>query len=118
VIQILKQMEYNIIATVAKGKLRDENYKLLLPLLKPKLAQHQKLRWYFEMDDFEGWGLHAFWKDVKFDIRHANRFERVAMIGDKKWEEWMTKSMFPFTSAEVQCFSPDQKEEALRGIKS
>ena len=117
-LQILKESEGNLIATVASGKLTVADYDQLLPLLKTKLAQHQKIRWYFEMNAFEGWELKAFWEDVKFDLSHANDFEKVAMVGDKQWEEWMTKTMHPFTNAEIKYFPLSQKEVALQWIKS
>lgn len=105
-------------ATKATNKLIQTDYDKLLPLLKDKLRQHDKIRWYFEMEDFDGWELKAFWEDVKFDVKHANDFDKVAMVGEKKWEEWMTDLMKPFTSAEVRYFDISQGEEAITWIKS
>ena len=117
-IQILEQTPDNIIATKATGKLTEADYNKLLPLLNNKIEQYRKIRWYFEMADFDGWELKAFWEDVKFDTKHANDFDKVAMVGEKKWEEWMTDLMKPFTSAEVKYFDSSQKEEAMQWIKS
>ena len=117
-IQILEQSKNNLIATKATGKLTEDDYNLLLPVLYEKLKQYPKLRWYFEMEDFDGWQLKAFWKDAKFDMKHANDFEKVAMVGEKKWQEWMTDLMKPFTSAELKYFDLSQTQEAMRWIKS
>ena len=117
-IQILEQTEGNIIATKATEKLTEADYSKLLPLLNNKLKQYEKIRWYFEMEDFEGWKPKAFWEDVKFDARHANDFDKVVMVGEKKWEEWMTDLMKPFTSAEIKYFDISQREEAMKRIKS
>jgi hypothetical protein len=117
-IQILEQTEGKVIATKATEKLTEADYHKLLPLLNNTVAQYKKIRWYFEMEDFEGWELKAFWEDVKFDAKHANDFEKVAMVGEKKWEEWMTDLMKPFTSAEIKYFDELQKGEAMEWIKS
>ncbi|MCM4159288.1 STAS/SEC14 domain-containing protein [Antarcticibacterium flavum] len=117
-LQILEQTEGNLIATRATGNLTEADYDKLLPRLKNIVEKYQKIRWYFEMEGFEGWKPKAFWKDLKFDIHHANDFEKVAMVGDKKWEEWMTDLMKPFTSAEVKYFATTKKIEAVKWINS
>lgn len=116
-LQILEQTQDNIIATKATAKLTQRDYEKILPLLNDKLNKYPKIRWYFEMEDFEGWEAKAFWEDVKFDSKHANDFDKVAMVGEKKWEEWMTDLMQPFTAAEVKYFNTSQKEEAIKWIK-
>ncbi|WP_339750792.1 STAS/SEC14 domain-containing protein [Algoriphagus yeomjeoni] len=116
-LQILEQTENNIIATKASGKLTEVDYKKLLPLLKNALDKHSKIRWYFEMVDFEGWELKAFWEDVKFDAKHANDFDKVAMVGEKMWEEKMSDLMGFFSSAKVKYFDISDKEAALKWIK-
>ena len=117
-IQILEQTQGNIIATRATEKLTEADYDKILPLVKNLITQHQKIRWYFELDDFEGWDSKALWEDIKFDVSHANDFEKVAIVGEKKWEEWMTQGMKPFTSADVKYFDTTKKKEAKNWIKS
>ncbi len=117
-IQILGQTSGNIIATKATEKLTEADYNKLLPILNNILKQHSKFRWYFEMENFDGWELKTFWEDVKCDARHANEFEKVAMVGKKKWEKWMADLMTLFASAEVRYFDLSQKEEAMQWIKN
>jgi hypothetical protein len=38
------------------------------------------------------------------------------MVGEKKWQEWMTDLMKPFASAQVHFFESDDKEEAKKWI--
>ena len=117
-IQILGETENNLVATKAIEKLTKTDYNKILPVLVDKLKQHEKIRWYFEMEDFKGWELKAFWEDVKFDMHHANDFEKIAMVGEKRWQEWMAKAMKPFTSAEIKYFDLDDKDAAMNWIKS
>lgn len=117
-IQVLEHSEGRIIAAKAIKKLTKTDYDKLLPLLISKLKQFPKIRMYFEMDNFEGWELKALWEDVDLDLRHANVFEKVAMVGEKKWEDWMKDFIKPFTSAEIKYFEPIHKEEAIIWIKS
>lgn len=116
-LQILGQTEGNVIATKAIEKLTKSDYAVLLPVLINRLQTYKKIRWYFEMENFQGWELKAFWEDVKFDAQHANDFEKIAMVGEKKWQEWMTDLMKPFTEAEIKFFEMKERNTALEWIK-
>ncbi len=61
-IQILEQTQGNIIATKATEKFTSKDYEKLLSILRNTLKEHEKIRWYFEMENFEGWELKAFWE--------------------------------------------------------
>lgn len=65
------------------------------------------------MDDFEGWDLAAFWRDLKFDIKHANDYQKTAMVGEAVGHDTMTQVMKPFTKATIRYFDRAQWDEAL-----
>lgn len=102
----------NFVALHFSGQLEKADYDKLIPYLESKIDKHGKINLYWEMDDFEGWDAAAAWKDLKFDVKHANDFKRVAMVGDAKWQDWMTQLMKPFTSAEVKYFNRKQRIQA------
>lgn len=106
----------NIIYTVATHQLDDEDYQKIIPAIKEKVKNYTMVRWYFEMHDFEGWSLGALWKDLKLDFQNRNNFEKIAMVGSKKWEEKLTDLMKPFTDADIRFFDLGQKEEARTWI--
>lgn len=106
-----------VIYTTAKGKLTEEDYDKLVPHLDDMIKEYGKIRWYFEMQDFDGWEASAFWKDMKFDIKHTNDLERIAMVGDEQWEKWLAAVMKPFTPAIVRFFQPGQEYEAREWIR-
>lgn len=116
-IQIDTSEDSNIIYTTSSGKLDTEDYEKLLPLAEAKIARYGKVRWYFEMDHFNGWHLDTFWRDLRFDLRHAHDFEKVAMVGEKKWQEWMAKSLKALISAEIRYFNTSEKELAAQWIR-
>lgn len=117
-LQILHQSQGNIVATKVTGKVTGIDYLKLLPLLNDRFRQYEKIRWYFEMENFTGWNLTVFWEDVKFDLRHAKDFERIALVGDKAWQEWMTSFMQPFNNAQIEFFEVGHRELAWEWITS
>ena len=100
----------NIVGFVLSGKLHDEDYRTFVPALEAAVAAEDKLRLYARFEDFHGWDLHAAWDDFKFGIKHYAGFERIALVGDRRWEEWMATFCKPFTRAEVRYY--DAADEA------
>jgi len=98
-------------------KLVAADYDDLVPTLEAHIAAHGKIALVWEMRDFHGWSAEGLWADTKFDVRHAGDFSRVALVGETKWQEMMTKLMSPFTSAEVRFFETTDLDDALRWVE-
>jgi hypothetical protein len=58
------------------------------------------------------------WEDIKFDVKHFRDIERLALVGEKKWEEGMATFCKPFTTAEVRYFDRAQVDDAREWIAS
>jgi hypothetical protein len=95
------------------GKLKASDYDAFEPAVERLIAQHGKINAVVEMHDFDGWGVGALWEDIKFDVKHCRDFERIAMIGDEKWQEGMATFCKPFTSAKVKYFSHAEAQDAI-----
>ena len=117
-IRIEKEKTGDLVKAYVSGKLTQEDYDKLIPILEKTLEEWPKLRFYFEMHDFEGWTMGAAFADLGFDVKHATDMAKVAMVGEEKWQETLSKIMKPFTTADVRFFPLSEKEEALRWIKS
>jgi hypothetical protein len=99
------------------GKLHDEDYKSFVPAVETILAAEGKVRLFVQFEDFHGWDMHALWDDTKFTFQHYSAFERIAMVGDRKWEEWMAQVCKPFTKATVQYFDASQVDDAWEWLR-
>ncbi len=116
-IKELKIKEKNIIYTEVSENLHKKDIEKMQPLIHTIIEKGLKIRWYFEMTNFEGWDLEGFWEDIKMDASHTDDYEKIAMVGDKKWEELLSKSMKPLTNAKVKFFELSKKEEAWAWIR-
>ena len=94
------------------GKLHDEDYKHFVPIVEAAVKEHGKVRMLAQFEDFHGWDLKALWDDIKFATEYCPKVERIAMVGEKKWEEWMAKVCKPFTMAHVKYFDRQEMEAA------
>jgi hypothetical protein len=98
------------------GKLSKGDYEHFVPGLERLIKEQGKVRVLFEMHDFHGWEAGALWEDIKFDVKHFADIGRLAMVGEKKWEEWMARFCQPFTSAEIRYFDQSQADAAREWI--
>lgn len=99
------------------GKLEEADYERFVPEVERLIESHEKISLVVEFKDFTGWTSGALWEDIKFDVKHFNDIERLAMIGEKHWHEWMAKFCKPFTTAKIRYFSPENKAEAVDWVQ-
>ncbi|HBN79171.1 MAG TPA: STAS/SEC14 domain-containing protein [Planctomycetaceae bacterium] len=108
----------NILGFTLSGKLHDEDYKFFVPAVDEVIAAHGKVRLLAHFVDFHGWDLHAGWDDIKFATTHCTKVDRIALVGDKRWEEWMAKVCKPFTMAKIQYFDATKIDEAWEWLEA
>ena len=95
------------------GKLTKEDYANFTPEVNRAVKDHGKVQILVRMHGFHGWTLGAVWEDMKFDLHHFAHIERLALVGDKRWEAGMALFCQPFTTAKVRYFDESQGEEAV-----
>jgi SpoIIAA-like len=103
-IQLMEKNGGKVLEVQVSGKLVHENYQHFVPEFERLVKQNGKLRVLFMMTDFHGWEAGALWDDIKFDLKHFADIERLALVGDKKWEEGMSVFCKPFTTARIRYF--------------
>ena len=101
----------------ASGKLTMEDYEGFIPAVELLIKQYGKIDILFEMSDFHGWETGAMWKDTKFAFRHFSDIGRLAVVGEKKWQEWMTIACRPFTRAAIRYFDLANVGDALAWLE-
>jgi len=112
----LEKSSGRILGFKMSGKLHDQDYQQFVPVVETAVAAHGKVRLLAQFQDFQGWDLHALWDDIKFSTRHCADIERIALVGDKKWEEWMAKVCKPFTLAKIQYFDAAKIDDAWKWL--
>lgn len=111
-IQVEEAAGSKILEIHASGKLAKGDYQHFVPEAERLIKNHGKIRILFDMSDFHGWEAGAVWEDIKFDVKHFSHIERLAMIGEKKWQKAMSAFCRPFTTAKIRYFEHAQIDEA------
>jgi hypothetical protein len=97
----------------AVGKLTHEDYEVITPMIDSALdsVKNPKVKAIIDGTEMEGWELRAAWDDFKIGLKHGNEFEKIAIYGNKNWQEIAAKVGSWFITGEVKYF--DRYEDAL-----
>jgi hypothetical protein len=117
-VELKKQNEGKLIEVHLTGKLAREDYAKFGPAVDEAVRKYGKIRMLVEMHDFHGWTAGALWEDIKFDRKHFADIERLALVGETKWEKGMAAFCKPFTSAKVHYFDQAKETEARAWLKN
>ena len=95
------------------GKLTHEDYQVFVPMIDKALKKAKGLETdlLVDMKKLKGWEFLAAWDDFKFGVKHRNAFDKVAIIGSKKWEEQSVAMMSHLMTGKVKFFK--EREKAL-----
>lgn len=111
-IHLEEEDDGKVLAIHVSGKLASSDYERFVPEFDRLVSQNGKLRVLFDMSDFHGWEAGALWADTKFAAKHFSDIERLAMVGETKWQHGMATFCKPFTKATVRYFDHAQAAEA------
>ncbi len=117
-LHINEENDGNVLTVNISGKLTKSDYEKFVSEFERLVGEFGKLSVLFEMTDFHGWDAGGLWEDTKFAIHHFDDIERIAMIGEKRWQQGMATFCKPFTKATIQYFDHSEAAEAGEWLKS
>ena len=90
----------------AIGKLTHEDYQTITPLLDAALEglTQPRVKVLIDGTELEGWQPRAAWDDFRLGLKHGNAFEKIAIYGNKNWQQITARVGSWFISGEVRYF--------------
>ena len=101
----------------AVGKLTHEDYQKINPMIDSALQEVKdpKVKVFIDGSELEGWELRAAWDDFKLGLKHGSEFDKIAIYGNKNWQEYAAKIATWFMSGDVEYF--ESANEALTWLQ-
>lgn len=95
----------------AIGTLTHQDYQVITPMIDAALKEvvSPKIKAIFDITEMQGWELRAAWDDFKLGLKHGSEFEKIALYGNKHWQEIISKIGAWFISGEVKYFEDYQQ---------
>lgn len=112
--EIMPETTHDLLAIQVTGTLQKQDYEDFIRWIEARLEEHGHPSILIYMKDFEGWDdFLAFAQDVRVGVTLQEEITRIAVVGDRTWERWMTLLAKPFMSAETRFFDEANLDAAL-----
>jgi hypothetical protein len=100
------------------GKLTGADYKQFVPQTERFFSAGGKVNVLVLMHDFHGWSMGGVWQDIVWDFKHFRDIDRLALVGEARWQEMMSKVCKPFTQGEVRYFDSRDLPKAREWVEN
>jgi hypothetical protein len=106
-----KVLAYHISGTVTQADVRSAQQEM-----KSVLDQFGKVRLLIHLGDLEIPKAGAAWQDLKYTNVYLTDVERLALVGDAAWQEWVTKAVDLPTRGKMRFFEEAEIQRAWEWI--
>ena len=103
----------NVFRLQISGTLRKADLERSQDALVAEMNRSGPVRLLFVLQGFEGWDPKDNWSDLSFYVKHGDRIERIAFVGDERWRtEALMFSGADLRKAPVEFFPAHAAEDA------
>ena len=107
----------NVIASRVSGKLRHSDLSRLQSSAIELIRRQGRIRILVLAEGFQGWEESGDWGDVSFQMQHDRDIERIALVGDRKWEDLVSAFVGKgIRTVDIRFFNPSEIDEAKTWI--
>jgi hypothetical protein len=117
-IEKLVESSGNVIGFKCIGTITASDYQDMVPEVKALVEKEGNIRLLFDLSDFKWEKMEAWLADLEFGWKFRHNIEKMAIVGDKSWERWITHLARPFYALNARFFDIEDIEQAwtwLRG---
>lgn len=100
----------------ASGKLTHSDYETINPIIDSALQgiRQPQIKALIDATELQGWEARAAWDDFKLGLKHGNEFVKIAIHGNKRWQDMAAKIGSWFISGEMKYF--DDEDAAIEWL--
>jgi hypothetical protein len=106
----------NVIGYKASGKMTGADYDKLEPEVEALVKQEGNIRMLLDLE-FDEVTMKAMESDLKMGRKYHKNIEKLAIVGDKKWEEWMTSMANKLFANEAKHFHTADMDAAWAWLR-
>ncbi len=113
----MSESKGNILGFKMIGDISKEDYKILVPEVQALIDKEGSISLLMDITQFKWEDIDAWGADFNFGRTYRKKINKMAVVGDKTWEKWITNLVEPFYSIEAKFFDPIDIEVAWKWIK-
>ena len=102
-----------------QGMFKKADYDRMIQIAKKSIEREGKVCVLIILEAFEGWERHEDWGDVSFVSEQGRHIEKMAIVGDEKWQDdALAFTAKGFRATAIEFFTPSQLNEARTWLSS
>lgn len=107
----------NVLGYQVIGDISKEDYATLVPEVQAVVDEQGSVKLLLDMEQFKSEKPEAWGSDFSFGHTYRKQIEKMAIVGDKKWEKGLAKLAEPFYAREAQYFHTADIADAWSWLK-
>ncbi|MFD2248394.1 STAS/SEC14 domain-containing protein [Pontibacter ruber] len=115
-LEVLPETHDNVLAVRVSKELSVPDFDRYRNMASDLMRKHKETHIYYEMADVNWVQPVAAIESALFDVIHAFDYGRIAMVGDKRWQEWGAKVASRVKKDGIRYFDPAHKEQAMKWV--
>ncbi|WP_299703332.1 STAS/SEC14 domain-containing protein [uncultured Pontibacter sp.] len=115
-LEILPETHDNMLAVRVKGELSIPDFDKYRNMVRDLMLKNKETHIYYEMVDVDWINPVAAIENGLFDIIHGLDYGRVAMVGEKKWQELSAKLASTVKKHGIRYFDLADKQQAMKYV--
>lgn len=106
------EVKNNVVSMAVLGQFTLDDYKEFEEAVLYGIKFQGVVNLLIDLRDMLSFSLDVAWEEVKFSRRHANDFDRVAVLTSNEWVAWSTWINRLFVNADIELFDDMEEAEA------
>jgi hypothetical protein len=97
----------NVVGYKISGTMTKEDYATLDPAVDAVIDEYGSINLLLDLTEFRWEKVNAWSTDLAFGKKYKDKIEKMALVGNKKWEKAMATAAQPFYAKAIQYFETD-----------
>jgi len=106
----------NTVGFLIEGTFDKEMASKLIANIEAKLDFYDTINLYLEDVNIQDFSLAAVVEEMLFKVKHSDRFNKIALVTDKKYFKACATITKMFMSSETRTFSPSERVDAITWV--
>lgn len=116
--EVMQGSAGKVIGLRMEGVIEKADYARLVPMIEDLVKQYGEVRMLCDLGAFKSEAPGAFFADLQFGHEFHQKIVKMAIVGDRRWEAWITKLAAPFYAREARYFPTAEIDAAWAWIQA
>lgn len=113
----LEESSDNVMGFRVTGFIKRKDYRAIDSEMDRLLEEYENIKLLLQFDNFLWEFMTAWGKDAGFGMKYGAKIDKLAIVGERKWQEAMAKLSAPIFGKESKFFHAENIDSAWEWLK-